>query len=258
MRIVCIIQARMDSSRLPGKVMEDIAGRPMLAHVVARAAAIEGVEDVIVATTGAHEDSAIVDLARSIGVGAFAGSTDDVLDRYYQAAREFKADGVVRITADCPLIDPVESARVVARFAKGDLDYATNLVPPTFPDGQDTEVVSFEALEKIWDIATLPSDREHVITYIRTNPHLFKVHNVTCDPDLSQLRLTVDEPDDLVFVRKIFSALGPEAEGEFISMHDVIGFLRDNPEIATMHPDHDRNEGWTTSIVADREPEEQL
>lgn len=256
MRIICIIQARMDSSRLPGKVLEDIAGRPMLAHVVARAAAIEGVEDVVVATTTAPEDSAILDLANSLGVGAFAGSTDDVLDRYYQAARKFKAAAVVRITADCPLLDPVESARVVARFARGDLDYATNLVPPTFPDGQDTEVVSFEVLEKIWNVATLPSDREHVITYIRTNPQLFKVHNVTSEQDLSDLRLTVDEPDDLVFVRKIFSALGPEVSGKFISMHEVIGFLRDNPEIAALHPDHDRNEGWATSIAADRELEE--
>ncbi|MCH7643167.1 MAG: glycosyltransferase family protein [Chloroflexi bacterium] len=250
MRIVCIIQARMASSRLPDKVLTDIAGKPMLAHVVERAAAIKGVDDVVVATTTAPEDAAIMEIAPAIGALAFAGHPTDVLDRYYQAATAFEADGVVRITADCPLVDPAVSGKIVARFALGDLDYATNLIVPTFPDGLDTEVVSYAALKRIWHVATLPSDREHVITYIRTNPDLFTVCNITREPDLSHIRWTVDEPDDLEFIRAVFANL-PETEDRFPSVEAILKMLEERPDIAALHPDHRRNEGWAESIAAD-------
>jgi len=251
LKIVCIIQARMASTRLPGKVLADIAGRSMLSHVVERAAAIDGVNEVAVATTTAPEDRAILEVASSFGARPFAGHPIDVLDRYYQAARESGADAVVRITADCPMIDPAESARVVSRFTCGNLDYATNLLPPTFPDGQDTEVVSFGALEDTWRVATLPSDREHVTTYIRTNPQRFRVGNVTNEPDLSHLRWTVDEPDDLEFIRAVFAALEPQPPGRFASMRAIVELLEQHPEVAALHPDHFRNEGWARSIAAD-------
>ena len=224
----------------------------MLAHVVERAAAIEGVDDVVVATTTDPQDEAILDIAPSIGALPFAGHPTDVLDRYYRAATKFEAEGVVRITADCPLIDPAVSGEIVSRFALGDLDYATNLLATTYPDGFDTEVVSYGALEMIWNIATLPSDREHVITYIRTNPELFKVWNLTRNPDLSHIRWTVDEPDDLEFIRAVFENL-PTTGGRFPPVEAILDMLNDHPEIAGLHPDHRRNEGWATSIAADEQ-----
>jgi spore coat polysaccharide biosynthesis protein SpsF len=251
-RIICIIQARMASTRLPDKVLAEIEGRPMLAHVVERAAAIDGVDDVVVATTTDSVDTAILEIAPSIGALPFAGHPTDVLDRYYQAATKFEAEGVVRITADCPLIDPIVSGQIVSRFNRGDLDYATNLLETTYPDGFDTEVVSYGALEHIWKIATLPSDREHVITYIRTNPEIFKVWNLTREPDLSHIRWTVDEPDDLEFVRAVFENL-PKTKDRYPSAEAILDMLKAHPEIAALHPDHKRNEGWATSIAADQE-----
>jgi spore coat polysaccharide biosynthesis protein SpsF len=242
----------MASTRLPDKVLADIGGKPMLARVVERAAAIEGVDDVVVATTTDPQDEAILDIAPSIGALPFAGHPTDVLDRYYRAATEFEAEGVVRITADCPLIDPGVSGEIVSRFNRGDLDYATNLIVPTYPDGFDTEVVSYGALKHIWSIATLPSDREHVITYIRTNPELFKVCNITREPDLSHIRWTVDEPDDLKFIRAVFANL-PDTGDRFPSVEAILGMLAEHPEIASLHPDHGRNEGWATSIAADED-----
>jgi len=257
LRIVCIIQARMASTRLPDKVLSEIEGRSMLAHVVERAAAIEGVDDVVVATTTDPADEAILDIAESIGALPFAGHPTDVLDRYYQAATKFEAEGIVRITADCPLIDPVVSGQIVSRFERGDLDYATNLLLTTYPDGFDTEVVSYSALEHIWKIATLRSDREHVITYIRTNPDQFKVWNLTREPDLSHIRWTVDEPDDLEFVRAVFANL-PKTGDRYPSAEAILDMLSKHPEIAALHPDHDRNEGWATSIAADQESGESV
>lgn len=246
----------MASTRLPDKVLADIEGKPMLAHVVERAAAIEGVDDVVVATTTDPQDAAILEIAPRIGALPFAGHPTDVLDRYYRAATEFEAEGVVRITADCPLIDPVASGEIVTRFDRGDLDYATNLIVPTYPDGFDTEVVSYGALEHIWNVATLPSDREHVITYVRTNPELFKVCNITRDPDLSHVRWTVDEPDDLEFIRAVFANL-PETEDRYPSAEAILDMLSKHPEIAALHPDHGRNEGWAASIAADLNPPSQ-
>jgi len=229
----------------------------MLAHVVERAAAIEGVDDVVVATTTDPADGAIFEIAPSIGALPFAGNPTDVLDRYYQAATKFEAEGVVRITADCPLIDPGVSGEIVQRFDRGDLDYATNLLLTTYPDGFNTEVVSYGALEHIWKIATLPSDREHVITYIRTNPELFKVCNITREPDLSHIRWTVDEPDDLEFIRAVFANL-PTTNDRYPSAEAILDMLEEHPEIAVLHPDHKRNEGWTTSIAADQETGESV
>ena len=250
MRTVCIIQARMGSTRLPEKVLSDIAGRPMLAHVVERAAAISGVDEVVVATTTAAEDRDVREAARQHGVQAFAGSPTDVLDRYYRAAREFRADAVVRVTADCPLLDPAVSSRVTERFARGGLDYCSNILQPTYPDDPDTEVISFAALERVWREADLPSDREHVTTYIRTRPTRFRTANVEAEVDLSALRWTVDEPDDLNFVRAVIVGLSPQS-GCFPGMDAILGFLREHPEIASLHPDHGRNEGWARSMATD-------
>jgi len=240
----------MDSSRLPGKVLTDISGKPMLAHVIERAIAIRGVDDVVVATTMDPDDAPISALAISSGALTFAGHTTDVLDRYYQAATLFEADAIVRLTADCPLLDPVLCEEILDRFTAGDWDYVSNVMPATFPDGLDTEVITYRALKISWEVATLPSDREHVTTYIRTNPELFKVSNVAQETNLSYVRWTVDEPDDLEFIRAVFENL-PKTGTQFPSMNAILGMLKERPEIAAMHTDHSRNEGWATSIAID-------
>jgi spore coat polysaccharide biosynthesis protein SpsF (cytidylyltransferase family) len=205
--IVAIVQARMGSSRLPGKALMDLNGAPVLAHVIARTQAIPGVDQVVVATTTESRDRPLLALAEAAGAGTFAGSEADVLDRYYHAARAHSAETIVRVTADCPLLDPAVSGAVLARFAGGDADYASNIDPPRFPDGLDTEVFSAAALADAWEHAQLPGDREHVTPFIRGHPERFRKVNVTAPEDLSHLRWTLDQPLDLDLIRAIYARL---------------------------------------------------
>jgi len=245
--VAAIVQARMGSTRLPGKVMMDVLGRPLLARVIERAQAIPGVERVILATTADPRDQPLIALAGARGIAAFAGSEDDVLDRYYQAARQFEVEVVVRITADCPLLDPGVSGAVLARFLRGDVDYASNTHPPTFPDGLDTEVFSFAALARAWRDASLPSEREHVTAYLWKNPDRFRLANVSNNADLSAERWTVDEAQDLEFVRAIYAALGQPVFG----MADVLHVLEQHPELRELNSALKRNAGYARSLKAD-------
>lgn len=231
-RVVTVIQARTSSRRLPGKVLQDVAGRPMLLHVIERAAAIAGVAEVVLATSTEASDDPVEILARSAGARVFRGSLPDVLDRYYNAAGEAQADVVIRITADCPLLDPEVSGSILQAFLTGgDVAYASNVEPPTFPDGLDTEVFSFAALERAWREAADVREREHVTPYIRTRPELFPRVNVTNDADLSRLRWTVDHPGDLEFVRAINERL---PRGVF-SFREVLRVLEREPELAAIN-----------------------
>jgi spore coat polysaccharide biosynthesis protein SpsF (cytidylyltransferase family) len=250
MSVVAIIQARMGSTRLPGKVMAALAGQPLLARVIERAPAIPGVDDVVVATTVEERDEVVVRLAKTLGVDAFAGSPEDVLDRYYRSACQAGAFTVVRITADCPLLDPQASGRALARFLQGDVDYVTNCRPPTYPDGLDTEVFSFTALEQAWQQAQLLSDREHVTPYIWKHPNRFRVANVAHDEDLSTLRWTVDEPQDLQFVRAVYGHL--HHDGRLFGMQEVLQLLRQHPEMSAINQGIGRNEGYVKSLQGDR------
>jgi len=250
--IAAIVQARMGSTRLPEKTLADVGGRPMLARLVDRARRIPGVERVIVATTEKPNDEAILRFAVDHDLPAYAGSEDDVLDRFYQAARRYDVSVVVRVTPDCPLLDPTVSGLVLTRFLDGGgaVDYASNTQPPTFPDGLDTEVFSLDALARAWRAATQPSEREHVTSYIWTRPQLFRLVNVRRDPDLSALRWTVDEPADLEFVRRVYGRLG--AAAETAGMDDVLEVLRRHPEIEAINRGPGRNEGYAKSVRADR------
>ena len=248
-RIVAIVQARMRSSRLPAKVLADLRGMPMIARVVRRVRAIPRVSEVVVAT-GAHEaNRPLVDAGRTLGVAVFAGSEDDVLDRYYQAAREHRADVVVRITADCPLLDPEVSGRVVHRYLAGDVDMAANVYPPTFPDGFDTWVVSMAALERAWREARLRSEREHVMPYIAKHTESFRVANVASPTDLSAHRWTVDEPEDLAFVCRVYEALD-RGEGMF-STREVLDLLAREPGLRGLNAGIGRDEGYAKSLRED-------
>jgi len=242
----------MGSTRLPGKTLADLAGQPMLARLVARAQRIARLDRVIIATTVEPADAAIVAFANDLGVPAHTGSEHDVLDRVYGAARRYGVSVIVRVTPDCPLLDPEVSGRVLFRFldAAGALDYASNTQPPTFPDGLDTEVLSFAALERAWREARLASEREHVTPYIWKRPGTFRLANVVNDPDLSGLRWTVDTASDLEFVRAVYARLGTGAATA--GMDEILALLRRYPELEAINRDIARNEGYARSVHADR------
>jgi spore coat polysaccharide biosynthesis protein SpsF (cytidylyltransferase family) len=198
----------MGSGRLPGKVLADLGGRPALAHVLERAALVDPGATLVLAIPDAAADDPLADVGLKAGAIVVRGSAEDVLDRYHEAAGRVSADAVVRITADCPLLDPAVSSRVVARFRSGDVDYVSNVHPPTFPDGYDTEIVSSAALDAAWREATDPYEREHVTTFVWRRPDRFRCANVADDVDRSSWRLTLDTPEDLENIRRIYRQLG--------------------------------------------------
>ena len=206
-KYLVIIQARTDSKRLPNKVLSNIERRPLLWHVIERVKKMRN-SRVIIATTDRKIDDDIIKIAEKCGVGYFRGKTKDVLDRYFKAAMKFDGDIIVRITADCPLIDPYESEKVVKKFLSKNYDYVSN-DSETYPNGLDTECFSFLALKKAWKCAKLKSEREHVTPYIWKNPTQFKigfVHNKT-RTRLDNLKWSVDYLDDIKFVKKVYSRL---------------------------------------------------
>jgi len=251
-RAVAVIQARLGSTRLPGKTLAKIAGRPLLEHVVERAKAIPGIADVVVATTLSPVDDALQDFARAGGLPFVRGSEEDVLDRFCLAAHYTRADTIVRITADCPLLDPEVSGRVLAEYVarRPDIDYVSNVHPPTYPDGLDTEVFSVGALETAAREARLPSEREHVTPYLWNPANHFRLYNVTNSEDLSDHRWTVDEPADLKFVNEVFEALGRSAVRA--GMVEILRLLKDRPELRQINAGLRRNEGFERSLAADR------
>ena len=251
MKTSAIIQARMGSSRLPNKALLDIEGKPVLWHVINRLSRSNSIDEIILATTISPADDAIENFAKENGVKYFRGSENDVLDRYYQCAKTNGADIIVRITADCPLIDPEVVDKVVDYFKGhiGEYDYVANVIPPTYPDGLDTEVFSFKTLEKAWNEARLTSEREHVTAYIYKNPKKFRLFNVTNDKDYSEFRWTVDTENDLAFVREIYKRFGGK---EMFYMEDIVSLLDKNPEIAAINSDSIRNEGYAKSVAEDK------
>lgn len=246
-RIVGIIQARMASSRLPGKVLSPIEGEPMLAHVVRRVRLAKKLSEVVVATSSNRSDNPIAAYCQEAKIPCFRGSEKDVLDRFYRAATRYKADTVVRITADCPLIDPAVIDRVCTQYVSSRSDYVTNTLQSTFPDGLDVEVFSYKALHSANQSAKSKSEREHVTPYIR-NSGKFNVANVVNElgAHMGQLRWTVDEPADLDFVKKVFSRL--HGAGPF-GMESVIDLLQKDPEIAQVNAGRIRNEGYYLSLA---------
>lgn len=247
--VVAIIQARMGSTRLPGKVLADLGELPLLAHVISRAQRISGIDRVIVATT-TDNNQPIVDVASKCGASTFTGNEDDVLDRYYRAALHYDASVVMRITADCPFLDPEISRRVLARFHEGGVDYAANNHPPTYPNGLDTEVFSLAALEQAWREADLLSEREHVTPYIWKNPALFRLANVGHDIDLSDKRWTVDDPKDLDFARAVLGHLSKDEQ--WPDLGAILEALSRHPELENINAGTVRNEGYAKSLEMDR------
>lgn len=234
MKIIVITQARMGSSRLPGKVMKEILGKPVIIHDLDRMKEIPSVDKVVVTTTAKERDDIIEATVRDYNgnIGLFRGSEEDVLDRYYKAALEFDAEAVVRITSDCPLMDPNVSEKVIQIFLKNKCDYCSNNLSKTYPHGLDTEIFTFSALEKSWKEATDAYEREHVTPYMRNNPKKFKILNVANDADLSHYRWTLDTIEDFEFIDEVYKRL--YREGEIFYMHDILNLLNKDPKLLKM------------------------
>lgn len=247
-----ILQARMGSTRLPGKMLLPIFdNKGALELMLERVAAAKSIDRVVVATTTLAEDDPLVALCEKLGIASFRGDSANVLDRYYQCARTLARDDVlVRLTGDCPLHDPAVIDRIVAFFHAGQYDYAANTHPPTYPDGLDAEVFSFRALERAWHEATLLSEREHVTYYLYTHPESFRLGNLALEVDLSAHRWTLDEPADLEFIRQVYAALYPSRKN--FGMQDVLALLKERPELLDINQDIVRNAGLAKSLEQDR------
>jgi spore coat polysaccharide biosynthesis protein SpsF len=228
MRIEAFIQARMGSTRLPGKVLKKVLGRPLLDFLVERLRQSKEIDEIVILTSDQRQDDQIVHFCQEKNLCCYRGSEDDVLDRYYQAALERAPEGIVRITADCPLIDPEVVDQVVRVFRQNDLtiDYVSNTLERTFPRGLDVEVFSSKAIEQAFQKADRQEEREHVTLYLYRHPEQFHLMNVSHDPSLGHYRWTVDTPEDFALVRLILEHLYPK-KPQF-RLKDVLQLLNEH------------------------------
>lgn len=250
MKIVAVTQARVGSTRLPAKVLQQIAGKTLLQMHLERAGQARRVDSLVVATTNENGSEKIEAIATAAGAGCVHGSVEDVLDRFYQAVKNEGADYIVRITSDCPLLDPQLVDDVISYAVAKQVDYVSNTLVPSFPDGQDIEVFTFQALEKAWQEAALLSEREHVTPYIWKNSSfhqkgLFSSSNYRNETDYSFVRLTVDEASDLETIRLLVQQCGPAADwqtyADYYQLHQT---QMPNAQVL-------RNEGYFTSLAKD-------
>lgn len=243
----------MGSTRLPGKVLMNISGKPVLAHVIDRLNQSKYINQVIVATSNDAENDAILDLCDSKNILCFRGSEEDVLDRFYQACKKFgvnSEDILVRITADCPLIDYEIVDNTIKLHLDENNDYSSNTMPCTYPDGLDCEVFSFNTLKNAWENANLTSEREHVTLYIRNHPEIFKLGGLTNDFDYSDLRWTLDEKEDFILINEIYENLYDT--NKFFKMNDVLKLIEIKPELVDINSFIMRNEGLEKSLKNDQ------
>ena len=247
---VLVTQARLGSSRFPGKILKEIDGKSLLQIHLERLKLCRNISKVIVATTIMEEDTSIYDKAIDWGFCAFRGSELDVLDRFYQAVKDDNADWIVRVTSDCPLLDPILVDKVITFVQENNMDYGSNGLIENFPDGQDVEVFKFSALQNAWENAKLLSEREHVTPYIRNNSNSkgnnsFTTINYPCPSDYSKIRMTVDEVEDFKLIEILIQKLGAEK-----SWMDYTNYIIDN-NLAKINDDIIRNEGLLKSLKKD-------
>jgi spore coat polysaccharide biosynthesis protein SpsF len=245
-KVLTIMQARMSSTRLPGKVLKEVNGTSLLAYELARLKRAKTIDKIVVATSSQSEDDVIEKLCKAIGVDVFRGSLEDVLLRYATCAKKYpEYQVIVRVTGDCPLIDPLAVDCVVSFFLAGEFDYVSNvpLGKETFPDGMDVEVFSRNALEEAAEKAISPSEHEHVTPYIRNNPN-YRHGEVFAEQDNSAYRLTVDNPEDFEVVKFLIEQCAPEA-----GYLEYIEVLNAHPEVLMFNTHILRNEGYQKSLV---------
>lgn len=249
--IAAIIQVRMGSTRLPGKTLAKIEDKPLLWHIIERVKHAKKIDKIIIATTNLNEDKKIVAFAEKMGIVCFTGNENDVLDRFYQAAKKHGADIIVRITADDPFKDP----NIIDDFLgylknNRQLDYVSNTIKPTYPEGLDIEVFSFATLQKAWKEAKKSFEREHVTPYIWQNPKKFSIKNMSFKKDFSHLRWTIDYPQDLQFAREIYKRL--YAKKPIFLMQDILEVLEKEPELVKINQGIMRNEGLLKSLKKEK------
>lgn len=259
-KIGIVIQARMGSSRFPGKIMKLIDKKPMLHYVLKQVKNSKKADTVILATGIASDDDVIENFCNEHNHLVFRGSKDDLLDRYYQCAKKFSLDIIVRITSDCPLIDPLLIDKMIDYFSKNTLDYFSNNFEKinncwqnstcNYPQGMTVEICNFTTLEKAWKLATKPSEREHVFPYVQFHPELFQLDCIVNEQDLSHIRCTVDHPEDLIFVRKIYDLI-PENMG-FVTINDIKTIIEKNPDLVKINNFIDFEEGYKISLEKEK------
>jgi spore coat polysaccharide biosynthesis protein SpsF len=238
MNIVCIVQARTGSTRLPGKVLKKICGKTVLEHVIDRLKRVKNIDKIVVATTLLERDNAIVEEAERLNVYYFKGSERDVLSRYYYAAKENSTDVVVRVTSDCPLISNEVTEKVIQYYLDNNFkyDYVSNTIDRTYPRGLDTEVFSFNALERAFNEAKSERDREHVTPYIWDNPKMFKVYQYKNKINYSNLRWTLDTMEDFQLISSIYDKLYFQKGNKF-NMNDILDLYKKYPELVKINED---------------------
>lgn len=234
MKTIAIIQARMGSTRLPGKVMKKLCTQTVLTHVINRVKACHRIDQIVIATTTSNEDDCLIKEAERLEVKWFRGSENNVLERYYLAAKEFQADAIMRITSDCPLLDVEILDDLLSFFQEEskmglDIDYLSNNLRRSFPRGLDAELFTFKALEIAYHNATKDYEKEHVTPYIYEHPDLFSLHNLAHDDDLSFHRWTLDTAEDYKLIKIIYENL--YQENHLFGMDDILEFLEENPEL---------------------------
>jgi spore coat polysaccharide biosynthesis protein SpsF len=248
MRIIAVTQARLGSTRLPGKILKEVDGTTLLGLHIHRVLKSKKIDELIVATTISPDDDAVERFANEKKLGSYRGSVNDVLDRFYQAIKNKNADYVVRLTSDCPLIDASLIDKIVAYAVDNKLEYCSNTLDPHYPDGQDVEVFTFAALEQAWREAKLISEREHVTPFIWKNSSfkdgtLFKSDNFAEGYNFGHLRMTVDEMKDYELVKTLIRALGKEA-----SWLDYANYLQEHEAVREINNTITRNEGYSKSL----------
>lgn len=248
-RVLAILQARVSSSRLPGKVLCPVAGRPMILRQLERIGRARLIDQTIVATSVDASDDELVRTLEAAAIAVWRGSLDDVLDRFIQAAAKYPSRHIVRLTGDCPLTDPDVIDAVIAHHLVGGADITGNSNQPTFPDGLDVEVVRTGRLREAAAEARHKFEREHVTQFLYRRPERFRIAHYKAERDLSSLRWTVDEPEDLTFVRAVYDALLPQSPS--FGMYEVLALLDARPELTSINARFARNEGLARSIHAE-------
>ncbi|MDD3146106.1 MAG: glycosyltransferase family protein [Candidatus Riflebacteria bacterium] len=244
-----VIQARMGSTRLPGKTLLPLGGRPVIEHVIRRSSAAMLVDRVVVATTDQSEDDQVADWCNRHAIHCIRGSSADVLARYLKAISEFPCSNVIRITADCPLIDPGIIDALLCLHAGQGCDYTANVIPPTFPIGFDAEVIRAETLQQLDGSASLTSHREHVTLFIRENLARFKTANLSFGQNFENVRLTLDRDADFQLLARVFAHFA--SSSELFSFYQVMDFLSQNPELVAINSGIDRFEGVKKSAAGE-------
>jgi spore coat polysaccharide biosynthesis protein SpsF len=234
--IAAIVQARSGSTRLPGKIFKTLAGKPMLWHVVNRLSHSKLLDKIIIATTTMPEDDQVEQFCVENSISFYRGSVNDVLSRYYEAAKIYNARIVIRITSDCPVIDPYLIDIMMTHFSNEDhIDYMSNSIHRTFPRGLDTEIFTFSALEKTYNEAKLEYEHEHVTPYIYNNPKKFSIKNYANEIDLSSHRWTVDTAEDFRLIEEIYNSL--YQQGKIFLFKDILQLIEERPELTKINQD---------------------